>query len=477
MKKKEQEYDLVVIGAGPGGTPAAMAAAQFGKKVLLLDKREGPGGECLFEGCIPSKVLENAAECYDRVVRSKKFHIDATHPQIHWEDVLKDKDEIIQKRSMAAVMRMERLPTLTFRQAKAVFVDEHTLLVNEERIHFKKALIATGAKAVFPNFSGNAAQKVWSSRDLFFEETLPKEILFIGAGAISCELAQMCNKLGVRTHILQRSERILSRLSQEAALSVQKKMIQNGISIECNASVESIEHDDEGFHVEYLHEGEQKSLLFENVLVATGRVANIEHLELERAGVAYDRHGIKVDDTLQTSQKHIYACGDCIDTPKFAHTASYEAGIVIHNMFAPISHHTDYDKNSWVLFSDPQVAVAGLDESAAQAKGIEVTTAKYDFTQDARAQLDKNTQGYVKYIVDAAREHIVGVEIVSEDAASLIGEAALIVANKMTPMDVMRAIHPHPTLTESFGALSKQIFFQKMMQRKATSSGGRHAKR
>ena len=458
----QTQYDLVVIGAGPAGTPAAMAAAQFGKKVLLIDKREAPGGECLFEGCIPSKVLENAANEYDMVARAKRFHIDETHPQIHWDEVLKDKEEIIKKRSMGAMMQIEKLPTLSFRQGSAAFVDAHTLETDGERVTFDKALIATGAKTSFPPLKGNGLSKVWTNRDVFFQKTLPKEILFIGAGAISCELAQMFNKLGVRTHILERGERILKRVGEEAALAVQEKMIKNGIEIDLNVDLERIDYEEGKFSVLFSQNGQSETLISSHVLMATGRIANVEDLALEKAGVAYNRHGIEVSETLQSSQSHIYACGDCISAPKFAHTASYEAGIAIHNMFAPHPRPVNYDINSWVLFSDPQVAVAGLDENAAVKRGIEVEVARYSFMQDARAQLDKAPEGFLKFIMAKADGKIIGIEIVSEDAATLAGEAALIVGNRMSPMEVMQSIHPHPTLTESFQKLAQQIFFQKM---------------
>jgi len=380
--------------------------------------------------------------------------------------VLKDKEEIVAKRSKGALMQFERLPTLEFVQGNALFDDEHTLLVDGTPVQFDKALITTGAKTSFPPIEGNGMDKVWTNRDVFFEKELPEEILFIGAGAISCELAQMFNKLGVKTHILERGERILKRVGEEAALAVQNKMIEKGIGIDLNVQLERVDYEEGRFNVLFNRNGESETLVSTHVLMATGRVANVDGLNLEKAGVSYDRHGVTVNEQLQSTQAHIYACGDCINAPKFAHTATYEAGIVIHNMFAPMKHAVDYDKNSWVLFSDPQVAVAGLDEAAAKARGMEVTTAKYDFVQDARAQLDKAAEGFVKFIMDAKTKVIIGVEVVSEDAASLSGEAALIVANKMTTMDVMKAIHPHPTLTESFGRLAQQVFFQSMMRPK-----------
>ena len=458
-------YGLIVIGAGPAGTPAAMSAAQFGVKVLMVDKREAPGGECLFEGCIPSKVLENAANHYAEVVNAKKFHVQDQHPQMHWEAVIEDKETILKKRSMGALHQIQSLPTLDFKQGSARFVDAHTVEIGGELFTFDKALIASGGKTNIPPFKGNGVEKAWTNSAVFSEKTLPKELLFIGAGAISCELAQMFNKLGVKCHILQRSARILKHISPDCASIVQEKMVKNGITVDCNVDLEKIDYENDGFVVSFTQDGESKVLKYKNVLLATGRGANVDGLALENANVDYNRGGVVVNDKLQSSQEHIFACGDCVPGPKFAHTASYEAGIVVHNMFAPSAHLLNYDKNSWVLFSDPQIGIAGINEQQAQERGLSVDVETYDFAQDARSQIDKSTEGFVKFIIDQTSQVIIGVEIVSEDASSLIGEAALIVANKMKAMDVMTAIHPHPTLTESFGKLAQQIFFKSMMKR------------
>jgi len=178
-----KRYDLVVIGAGPAGTPAAMAAAQFGKKVLLVDKRGEPGGECLFEGCIPSKVLENAANRYAMLKESEQFHVKLkSTPQIHWEEVLRDKEQIIAKRAKGALMAMEKLPTLEFIKGTASFVDAHTIEVEGERYGFEKALIATGGKVNMPPFEGSGVDKAWTNRDVFFEEEIPQRVAFCRCG-------------------------------------------------------------------------------------------------------------------------------------------------------------------------------------------------------------------------------------------------------------------------------------------------------
>ena len=462
-----EHVELLVIGAGPGGTPAAMAAAQFGKKVLLVDKRGEPGGECLFEGCIPSKILENAANRYAMLQEASEFHVTlSSTPQIHWEEVLAEKERILAMRAGAAMKRLQMLPTLTFRQCTATFVDEHTAEIDGEKVSFDKAIVATGASAHLPPLQGEGVTKAWTNADVFTHKTLPEEIAFIGAGAISCELVQMFAKLGVKCHLLERGPRILKRLDEEAALKVQERMRAQGIDVILNVTFESIDGEEGDFTVRYSQEGEAKNLKVPHLLIATGRAANVEGLGLEHAGISYDRHGIDVDEGMFTSQPHICAVGDCAKGPKFAHWATYTAGIAVHNLFVPHGRHSvEPGKLSWVLFSDPQIASAGLSEAEAAEKGIDVTTQRYDYRIDARAQIDHDTEGFVKFVIEKAKGTIVGVQIVSGDASSLAGEASLIVANKMTPMHVMSAIHPHPTLSEAFGNLSRTIFFQSMMKR------------
>ncbi len=461
-----KHYDLIVIGAGPGGTPAATAAAQFGKKVLFIDKRGEPGGECLFEGCIPSKILENAANRYAMLQNSGAFHIDLEGaPQIHWEQVIADKEALLQRRSQAALKQIEAIPTLDFLGGEAAFVDEHTVEVNGDRYSFDKAIVATGASAHIPPLQGEGVAHAWTNADIFKQTELPDEIAFIGAGAISCELVQMFAKLGVKCHLLERGPRILKRIDEEAALAVQKRMQEQGIDVLLNVTFGEIEGREGDFTIRYEQNGESKSLKVPHLLIATGRAANVEGIGLEKAGIEFDRHGIKVDETLQSSQPHIYAVGDCAVGPKFAHWASYMAGIAVHNLFAPMKHKVEMEKLSWVLFSDPQIASVGLTEADAAKAGIEVTVEKYDYRIDARAQIDKDIDGFVKFVIEKQSGVIKGVQVLSYDASSLSGEASLIVAAGMTPMQVMNTIHPHPTLTEGFGKLAQKIFFQSMMKR------------
>lgn len=460
-----QEYDLIVIGAGPGGTPSAMMSAKFGKRVLLIDKLGKAGGECLFEGCIPSKILENASNRYAMLKNASEFHIELkSTPQIHWEEVIAEKDRILKMRSDSAMKQIEALPTLDFIKGEAKFKDEHTVSVNGEDYSFKQAIIATGATASLPPLSGDGVSKAWTNADIFKQTKIPQEIAFVGAGAISCELVQMFAKLGVKCHILERGNRILKRIDESSALIVQKRMQEQGINVILNVDFKEIRGQEGDFTISYEQEGKAKELNVPNILIATGRRANVEGLGLENIGVEYDKHGIKTDKTMQTTQPHIYAVGDCANGAKFAHWATYTAGIAVHNLFAPTKHETDSSKLSWVLFSDPQIASAGLNQVEAEEKGIEVDVIKYDYAIDARAQIDHDTDGMLQFVIEKSSGVIVGIQIVSGDASSLSGEASLIVSQKMKAVDVMGAIHPHPTLNEAFGKLAQNYFFASMMR-------------
>ncbi len=463
-----RHYDLIVIGAGPGGTPAAMAAAQFGKKVLLVDKRGEPGGECLFEGCIPSKILENAANRYAMLKAAEGFHVELkSPPQIHWKEVLEEKARIIRMRAMGAMKRIEALPSLEFRKGTARFVDDHTVEVDGERIGFDHAIVATGATAHLPPLKGEGVARAWTNADVFKSAEIPKEIAFIGAGAISCELVQMFAKLGTRCHILERGPRILKRIDEQSALIVQKQMMEQGIDVILNVGFDEISGGPGEYTIHYTRDGTARSLEVPTLLIATGRAPNVEGLGLEAAGVDYDRHGIVTDEGMQTSQPHIYAVGDCATGPRFAHWATYQAGIAVHNIYAPArKRQVEPSKLAWVLFSDPQIASAGLSEAEARAQGLEVTTELYDYAVDARAQIDHATEGILKFVVQKGSGRILGVQVVGPEASSLSGEAALIVSRKMTMMEVMDAIHPHPTYTEAFGNLARTAFFKGMMARR-----------
>ena len=458
------KYDLVVIGAGPGGTPAAQQAAMMGKKVLLIDDRGEPGGECLFDGCIPSKILEESADNYYLSNHMSIFDVEVDGAtKINWANVVEKKDKIVNQRSLAALKSLEKI--LTFKKGIAGFGSDKTILITSsdgstENVSFEKAIVATGSSPFIPPIKGNGVDKLWTNKEMFDEEDLPENVLVIGGGPIGVEFAQMLSKLGVKCTIVERFDRILGPVDEEFAERIQMKMQkENDIDIYVSTNILEVNFANNRFNVQCEKDGNVFTLDADRAIISAGRTASVQNLALEKAGIEYDRKGIVVDEFLQTKNANVFAIGDVIKGPKFAHIATYEAGIAVHNMYNPQKIAVDFNKVSWVLFSDPEIASAGLTYQEARNKGMDVILGQYDYDEDARAQINENDTGALKFVVDKKTHKIVGIQIMVEGASGIIGEAALIISAKLTLEDVASAIHPHPTLTESFGILAKQMIF------------------
>jgi len=460
-----ENYDVVILGAGPGGTPAAMFLAQKGKKVLLIDERGKPGGECLFEGCIPSKILEQSSEDYSIIKNLIASGIDLKdETTFQWQKVMQKKDALIKARADGALKNMEHLPTLTFVHGKGKFVSRRQIELlhktgEKESVTFEKAIIATGSKAFMPAIEGDGVDRLWTNKDLLEAETLPRSLVIIGAGPIGIEFAQMLSKLGVKCTIIEMMDRILPPVdSAFSGLLLDIMERENGIHVHLFSRVQKIIVKDNGLEISFKSkQRKDQTILSERVLVATGRVPNIEDLHLESTSIAPDRKGIAVNEYLETTEEGIYAVGDVIKGPKFAHTATHEALIAARNIVYGNRFKLDLSKNAWVLFSDPEIASAGLTEEDALKQGLDIVTGTYDFKIDARAQISEKPFGVLKFVAERKTAQIIGVHLFTKGASNLAGEASLIVSMKATLRDVAEAIHPHPTLTESFGFLAKNM--------------------
>ena len=460
------KYDVIVIGGGPGGTPAAMQLASQGKSVLLVDELGKLGGACLFVGCIPSKIIRHWSDDFtaERKYLGKETWSYEDRAKA-WNQIKNTIHSILEKRSSAAMQIANNLPTLEFIAGNAKFVSGNELIIEEkdtgrkEKYAFDKAIIATGVRSFVPPFKGNSIQNVLTSEVLFSQDKLPETLLIVGGGPIGIELAQMLSKLGVKCTIVELLDSILSGIVEPEDIAIiGKEFARSDIQIFTSSKVQEITKSDGYYNVTFTDaNGTERKETFENVLISTGKVPNVESLDLDKAKVEYNRKGIVVNEFLETSVKGIYATGDVIDGPKFAHTASYEAHLAAANIMAGNKQKVDFSKNSWVLFTEPEIASAGFTEAKAIQKGYDVMTGVYDYKIDAAAQVAIAPFGYLKYVVNKEKLEIIGVNICAENAASLVGEAALIVANKLTLKDVAQTIHPHPTMTEAFGVLAQKM--------------------
>ncbi len=465
----EKQYDILVIGGGPGGTPAAMALAQAGKKVLLVEAGTGLGGTCLFEGCIPSKIFRETARRLRDINRSGMFGISLPTELVHfdWRKLQARKQEILERRSTAAVEKVKRIPTLdlAFGHAQLQGARQASIKPHESDeyiIHFEQCIIATGSKPTPLPLRGADLPRVYSSDSILDIDCIPEHLTIVGGGPIGVELAQVFHTFGAQVTLLERGPRILKSVDKELALALEQHLIDQGITLKLNVTVNDICHTGKGVFVNYhLAEDNYSQVFATAVLASAGRHANIEGLGLENTSIVANHKYIEVDASLQTHEPGIYAVGDVVGQPMFAHWATAQGLALARHLLGHPATFPVVAHNSAVIFSTPQIGMVGLTEEQAKEAGVDVAVARYDFSQDARAQIGGYDNGVLKLVFNRSDKKIIGVHVLHEEAADLIGEAATIVHTGLPLEALASAIHPHPTLAESFAqaarmALSEQ---------------------
>ena len=477
MSNIKDKYDLAIIGAGPAGTPIAIEYAKLNtdKNIALIDHLGELGGECLFQGCIPSKIMEASAKHIKELNSLKEFGIDIgnNHHKLIWDKIKQRKESILSKRTTAAKEIALDVGNIDIIKGFASFEDEKQIKIvlddkTKKIIEFKKAVIATGSKTNLPTYKGDATDKIITNDKFFQDMELPQDLSIIGSGAIAIEFAQILSTLGVKINLFVRGDKILKNIDNEASeyiLNILKKS--KNINLLLEANITEINTKSKSLEITYLQKGEIKTLNTTKILGATGRVPNVEKLELQKAGVKFSKRGITTTSSLQTTNKNIFANGDVVENfPKFAHTAQYAAHVVAQNLF--LEHNffkPDFSKNSWVLFSMPNFTQAGITQKEVDKQKTEVIIDRFEFNTEAKSQIEDEDYGYVKFIVEKSSKKIIGISILHEEANTLGGEAALIVANKLTLKDLIGSIHPHPTISESFVMLAKKMMGEIMLKK------------
>ncbi len=448
-------YDLVVIGAGTAGLVVAAGAAGLGLglKVALIEKNL-MGGDCLNVGCVPSKCVIRSARVISDILNGDTFGIHARDIDIDFAAVMQRMRRV--RASISdhdSVRRFSNLGIDVFLGA-AKFVDEKSVEVNGARLRFKKAVIATGAKAARPQVQGLAETGYFTNETVFTLTERPKRLAVIGGGPIGCELAQAFHRLGCEVTLIHKNSHLLNREDADAAEIVQTSLLKDGITLILGGKLEYVEAKDYGKIISYQQNGESKRVWIDEILVGAGRSPNVEGLNLEVAGVNYNqRRGVIVNDYLQTSNPHIYAAGDICSDLKFTHAADAAARIVIKNtLFSPFGLGRSKVSNlvmSWVTFTDPEIAHVGMYASDARAKGIETSEIKIPFTNVDRAIFDGETEGFVKILHQKGSDRILGGTIVARHAGEMIGEISLAIVAKQGLNTLSSVIHSYPTQADA----------------------------
>jgi pyruvate/2-oxoglutarate dehydrogenase complex dihydrolipoamide dehydrogenase (E3) component len=448
-------YDLVIIGAGTAGLVVAAGAAGLGLglKIALIEKNL-MGGDCLNVGCVPSKCMIRSARVISDILNGGAFGIHAKDIDIDFATVMQRMRRV--RASMShhdSVKRFSNLGIDVFLGA-AKFVDEKSVEVNGSRLRFKKAVIATGARAARPQVTGLAEAGYLTNETVFTLTERPKRLAVIGGGPIGCELAQAFQRLGCEVTLIHKHNHILDREDADAAEIVQNSLLNDGITLILGAKLESVEAEDYGKVISYQQNEKSKRIWIDEILVGAGRSPNVEGLNLDVVGVDYDqRRGVVVNDYLQTTNPHIYAAGDICSNLKFTHAADAAARIVIKNtLFSPFGLGRSKVSNlvmPWVTFTDPEIAHVGMYASDAHAKGIQTDEIKIPFNSVDRAIFDGETEGFVKILHQKGSDRILGGTIVARHAGEMIGEISLAIVAKQGLNTLSSVIHSYPTQADA----------------------------
>jgi pyruvate/2-oxoglutarate dehydrogenase complex dihydrolipoamide dehydrogenase (E3) component len=443
--KMTDRYDLVVIGAGSAGLTAANFAGGLGRKVALVE-RERLGGDCTWDGCVPSKALIKTAKVAHAMRTANRFGIQANEPQIDMKAVRDYVQSAIQEVYQHETPQEIEKRDVDVILGEARFLDANTLRVNERQLNFKKAIIATGARPTIPPIPGLDQVNYLTNRNLFENDRLPDHLLIMGAGPIGMEMAQAYARLGSKVTVV--GDEIMERDEPKAVEVLLRVFEREGIRV-IKSLVEKVEKSGENGQKITLSLKNGDTITGDMLLVAVGRTPNTESLDLDKAGVKVGKDGIEINDYLQTSAPHIYAVGDVTDGPKFTHYAGMQGSIAARNAIFPIVNFKGKWKNvPWVTFTEPEIAHYGdTIEQARREHGDSIKVFTLPFTEGDRAVAEGDTEGFVTLIYKD-RNDFLGVTIVGERAGEMLLELQLVVGRKISLSKLVGTMHAYPTYSE-----------------------------
>jgi len=457
------DFDIGIIGGGAAGLTVASGAAQLGARTLLVEKEKALGGDCLHYGCVPSKTLIRTAQVYHLMKNSRAFGLPAIEaPPVDFQAVkerIRSVINTIQKHDSE-----ERFCSLGAKVefGEPSFTDEHSIRLNGNTVSAKNWVIATGSSPSIPAVEGLDQTPYLTNKEIFYLDLLPNSMIILGAGPVAIEMAQAFSRLGTKVTVVQRSGQILTKEDKDMADEIMKVLSSEGVTFHLNASVLHVK--DLGSEKEIaLKEGNEKpvSLKAEQLLVAMGRDPNVKALGLEGIGVEFDRKGVRVDDRLRTTQKHIYAAGDITGAYQFTHAAGYEGGIVVSNAIFHLPRRTNYTFLPWCTYTDPELASVGMNEKRAREAKIEYSVWTEPFKSNDRSLAEGEEVGKIKLLLDR-NEKPLGIQILGPQAGELLSEWVAVFNGKVKLSTLAAAVHPYPTLGEINKRVAGTLLAQKI---------------
>ena len=459
--RKAAEYDVVILGSGSTAAAAAKVARELDKTVLITEERL-LGGTCLNYGCVPSKFLIEAAKAYYTMKRPRFYGIECVESKLAFEDLIQQKGEIVRQYREKKRDTIYDDEGIKLVRGHAVFADETTIEVDGKRYKGEKILIATGSRPLIPEIDGLETTGYLTSDLLTVDEpgelkTLPESLVIVGGGYIAIELGQMFARFGTKVTMIERSARLLSHgYEPEVGEIIQRVLEEEGLELVLNATVESVEKSKTSdYRISVKVGGKSKEFRAEQLLIATGRQPNADHIHTERAGVKIAKDGyVEVDEHFRTSTENIYACGDVIG-PELGNQMATPVGVMdakmaIHNAFSEIGGQTpDRRVVPRAIFSEPEIATVGLTAEKARARGYSIQIRSIPLTWVPRAVMMQHTDGLVKIISDAENDELLGATIVGPSAGDLAQQIALGMRLNARLSDFSDSLYVYPSLSES----------------------------
>ena len=459
----EKHYDLVVIGAGPGGYVAAVKAAQLGMQVAVIENRE-LGGTCLNRGCIPTKTLMHSSHLYYEAQHFNEMGLELQGLSYDITKIQDRKDEVVQnlRNGVSNLLKSNKVDVIF--GAATIETDKRIAITSDTGIEYistDKILIATGSKPIVPVMEGIHLPNVVTSDELLsMKDKVYQKLLIIGGGVIGVEFATIYRELGCEVVIVEAQERILPTMDREISLSVAFSLKKKGVKIFTSAHVERIT-ETSGLTCHFVQKEQELEVEAEGILVSIGRRANTEHLFGDGFELSMDRDKIEVNDKFETSISGIYAIGDVIKGMQLAHMASAQGTVAVEYMNGKEAS-IDLSVVPSCIYTTPEIASVGLTEEEAKQKGFSVITGKYPMLANSKTIISSEERGYIKVVFDSETDKILGAQLLCSRATDIVGEFATAIVSGLTRKQLASVIRPHPTYEEAIteaveSASEKQI--------------------
>jgi dihydrolipoamide dehydrogenase len=445
-------YDVIVLGSGPGGYPAAIRASQLGKKVAIVE-REVLGGICLNWGCIPTKALLKSSQVYEYAKHAADYGVEINSPKPMFEAIIKRSRGTAEKMNKGVQFLMKKNKIdVVMGNGKLIAPGklEVTSADNKKQVlEGKNIVIATGARArQLPSLAIDG-KKIIGYREAMVLPQQPKSMLIVGSGAIGSEFAYFYNSIGTKVTIVEFLPRIVPVEDEDISKELEKQFKKQGIEILVNSEVLSVDISGQGIKAKVKTQTGEISLEADIVLSAVGIVANIENIGLEQLGIKTDKGKIVVDTNLQTTVPGIYAIGDCTPGPALAHLASKEGINAAEHLAGHKPDAIDYNNIPGCTYCTPEIASVGFTETKAKEAGYEIKVGKFPFLASGKAVAAGATEGFVKVIYDAKYGEFLGCHMIGNNVTEIIAEAVVARKLETTAHEILNAIHPHPTMSEA----------------------------